>query len=248
MLKDRMVAAGHVLFRWRSFVLFAFVPFLVWAAYDGEAVEMHWGDLAGDAVELLGILLVALGEAIRIFTVGFVPRGTSGRNTDLGQVAETLNTTGFYSVTRNPLYVGNCLMYLGLALYSQHLWLVVTLGLLLALYYERIIAAEEDFLVGKFGQPYVDWAHEVPPFFPRLSGWRRPALPFSLRTVIRREHASIFGAIAGLYLMELGLHRLQPVPEAVDPLWHWVFGVAVVIDLGVIAIKKGTGWLSVEGR
>ncbi|MGB8874133.1 MAG: hypothetical protein WCC75_12145, partial [Desulfobaccales bacterium] len=45
---------------------------------------------------------------------GLPPRGTSGRNTQ-GQVAETLNTTGIYSLVRNPLYLGNFLIWLGLS-------------------------------------------------------------------------------------------------------------------------------------
>ncbi|MGC9453013.1 MAG: methyltransferase family protein, partial [Oceanipulchritudo sp.] len=50
--------------------------------------------------------------------------GTSGRNTKQ-QVAYSLNTTGFYSVVRNPLYLGNFFMYLGIALFTHHWWLVL---------------------------------------------------------------------------------------------------------------------------
>ena len=46
------------------------------------------------------------GLSVRIFTVGHTPTGTSGRNT-ARQVAESLNTTGIYSLVRHPLYLGN---------------------------------------------------------------------------------------------------------------------------------------------
>lgn len=247
MLSDRMVAAGHVLFRWRSYALLVFLPLFVWAVWDGESIEAQAGEALGQTVEALAILMVLSGEAIRIATVGFVPRGTSGRNTAVGQVATVLNTGGLYSQTRNPLYLGNCLMYLGAALFTQHLWFVAVLSLALVLYYERIIAAEESFLVEKFGQPYRDWAAETPAFLPRLHGWRAPGMPFSLKTVIRREHASIFGGLAILYLIELGLHTLPDGSDGIAPGWHWLMGLAAVLELLAITAKK-RGWLEVEGR
>lgn len=247
MLSKRMVAAGHILFRWRSYLLFAFLPLFVWAVWDGELIERAWGEAAGHTVEILAILIVILGELLRVLTVGFVPRGTSGRNTDKGQIAERLNTTGLYSLTRNPLYLGNCLMYAGLALYTQHLWVVAVLALVLALYYERIIAAEEDFLQHKFGQPYLDWTETTPPFWPRLTGWIAPDMPFSLKTVIRREHASILGAFAAVYLLELGQHTLPDTTEIMAPWWHWAIGAALAVEIVVQAIKR-RGWLAVEGR
>ena len=248
MLTETMSRSGDFLFRWRSFLPLAFMPFLVWAAWDGEAVELAWGHQWGGAVEWLGIALVVVGQVLRILTVGFVPRGTSGRNTDKGQIAEVLNVTGLYSVTRNPLYLANCTIYLGLAVYAQHPLLTLVLALALALYYERIILAEERFLVARFGQAYRDWAARTPAFFPRLSGWVAPGMPFSLRTVIRREHASILGAVVMLYLLEMGLHWLPATPiDGVEPVWHWVAGGALALDLGIILAKRA-GWLSVAGR
>lgn len=248
MLAEKLSRSGDFLFRWRSYLPLVFAPLLIWAAWDGEAIEMAWGPTAGATIEVLGIALVIAGQLMRIFTVGFVPRGTSGRNTDIGQLAETLNTSGFYSVTRNPLYVANCTMYLGIAVYTQHLLLIVAVPLVLALYYERIIMAEERFLSAKFGTSYTDWAARTPAFFPRLSGWVPTDMAFSLRTVIRREHASILGAIVMLYLLELGLHRLPLAPlDAVEASWHWIMGTALVLDIIAIAAKRA-GWLSVDGR
>lgn len=248
MLRDSMVSSGQRLFRWRSYLLFAFTPLFLWAVADGETIETGWNATLGEGVEALAVLMVLAGEALRILTVGFVPRGTSGRNTHQGQVAERLNTSGLYSLTRNPLYLANCVMYLGLALFTQHLWVVVVMALSLALYYERIIAAEEDFLRQKFGQAYADWAARTPAFFPRLTGWEKPDLFFSLRTVIRREHASVFGAIAGLYLIEAGLHGFGRSGESMATGWHWIVGLALALDLGVIVIKHRTRLLAAEGR
>jgi protein-S-isoprenylcysteine O-methyltransferase Ste14 len=246
-LSDHMSRSGAILFRWRSFLPLVFVPFLVDAAIRGEQVEHFLGEPLGDLFELASIGLVILGQALRAYTVGHVPRGTSGRNVT-GQLAEELNTTGIYSVVRNPLYLANCLMYLGVALFSQSLSAALVMVLVLLPYYERIIVAEEAFLSAKFGAAYDDWAARTPAFLPKLSGWVPPALPFSWRTVIRREQASVFGAVVALYLMELGLHHFEGEAEPMDAIWTWTLILATVLEIAAFLAKTRTRLLSVEGR
>ncbi|MFM2355557.1 MAG: hypothetical protein RLZZ528_1293 [Pseudomonadota bacterium] len=239
LVRDQIAAAGAVLFRWRSYILLGFLPFVLIAVSHGEQIEVAFGDLPGDIVEVLAIAMVVLGEAIRILTVGFVPNGTSGRNTTR-QIATQINTTGAYSVVRNPLYLGNCLMYLGVMLFTQSLMLALVMGLVLALYYERIIAAEEAFLSETFGQAYLDWAGRTPAFLPRPGAYRAPELPFSLRMAIRREHASVFAAILSLYLIEVGLHAGAGTGEPIERGWHVLILVAVVAELVILFLKKRT--------
>ena len=173
LLQDHFVATGHSLFKRRSFVLLTFLPFMAYALTRGEPIEAFLGPIGGEAFEKLALAMVCGGLLIRIMMVGHALAGTSGRNTH-AQVAQQLNTTGFYSVTRNPLYLGNCMMYLGLVLTTQSLWLGAVMALVLVIYYERIIAAEEAFLTNEFGAPYTDWAAQTPAFFPRPDGWVKP--------------------------------------------------------------------------
>jgi protein-S-isoprenylcysteine O-methyltransferase Ste14 len=247
LIRDQMTKSGALLFRWRSYVLAIFAPFFIYAAFQGEAVEAAIGESWGEAFEGLAVAFVLLGLAIRIVTVGFVPRGTSGRNTQ-GQLAETLNTTGLYSVVRNPLYLGNCILYIGIAMASQNIALVVILALVLLPYYERIISAEESFLVEKFGAPYVEWASRTPAFIPRLTGFVPPSMPFSFRTVIRREQASILGAVTALYLIETAFQVFGPLNEPVDPVWHWIMGLTALLFIAAQIAKKRTRLLAVHGR
>ena len=134
-----------------------------------------------------GCLLISLvGVAIRVYTIGYAPAGTSGRNT-AKQIADELNTTGIYSIIRHPLYFGNYLMSLGIVLLPRSITLTVIFTLIFWLYYERIMYAEEDFLRHKFGQDFLNWSARVPTFLPRRITGRATSLPFSWKKVLRQE-------------------------------------------------------------
>ena len=114
--------------------------------------------------DLICLAVSTLGLLIRIYTVGHTPKNTSGRNTAEGQVADEVNTTGIYSLVRHPLYVGNFFMWLGPAMYAADIWFAISFVMLYWVYYERIMYAEEQFLVGKFGEIYASWAKITPAF------------------------------------------------------------------------------------
>ena len=123
---------------------------------------------------------------IRIYTVGHTPVGTSGRNT-AGQVADSLNTTGIYSVVRHPLYLGNFLMWLGIALLTCNIGFVTAFILGYWIYYERIMYAEEQFLRRKFGDTYLHWAEQTPAFLSRFNRFKPSGLPFSWKKVAKKK-------------------------------------------------------------
>src|ERR1041385_319305 len=137
--------------------------------------------------EILCLMVSLLGLAIRVYTVGHTPRNTSGRNTDEGQVAEVLNTSGSYSMVRHPLYLGNFFMWLGPAMMTGQFWFIVAFCFFFWIYYERIMFAEEQFLRNKFQSQYLDWAKEVPVFIPRFKNFVKPSVPFSWKKVIKKE-------------------------------------------------------------
>ncbi|MEZ5809982.1 MAG: isoprenylcysteine carboxylmethyltransferase family protein [Rhizobiaceae bacterium] len=247
LLGEKMAQGGDFLFRWRSYILLAFAPLLLMTFSEGEAVEKLLGEPVEDVYDMLCIAMVVSGLVVRAVTVGFVPAGTSGRNTT-GQIASQLNVTGIYSVTRNPLYLGNCITYLGIFLYAQNFYLAFALTLFLVIYYERIILAEEAFLAERFGDEYMRWAKDVPVFWPRFSGWTRPALPFSLRSVLRREYSGWFAAVLCLYIIETGLEVVGEGEGWFEPGWLVALGVAAAAYLLLRTAKKKTSLLDVDGR
>ena len=95
--------------------------------------------------EYFCLVISLLGLYIRSYTVGHTPNNTSGRNVT-EQVADTVNTTGIYSILRHPLYLGNFFMWLGPALLTQNWWFNIAFGFFYWVYYERMMFAEEQFL------------------------------------------------------------------------------------------------------
>ncbi|WP_345990897.1 isoprenylcysteine carboxylmethyltransferase family protein [Chryseobacterium sp. Chry.R1] len=189
-LKEELEKQGNWLFKYRSTLPIGilFIGFVV-------SVQMNLKEETTSCeilYELACLLISAVGLGIRVYTVGYTPKNTSGRNTSEGQVADTLNTTGIYSVVRNPLYLGNFFMWLGLALFTQNLWFIVSFILFYWIYYERIIYAEEQFLERKFGEKYRNWASKVPVFIPNLGLFRKNELSFSLKKVLKKEKNGLF--------------------------------------------------------
>ena len=196
--------------------------------------------------EILCFVVSFIGLAVRAFTVGYTPANTSGRNV-AEQVADQLNTTGLYSLVRNPLYVGNFLMWLGIAMLTMNLWFIVSFVLLFWVYYERIIFAEEQFLTKKFGSVYTDWADKTPCFIPRMKGYVAPKLPFSWKKVIKKEKNGLLALILVFWLMEVIGDLVTGVTPRIGVL-AIASAAMLVIYLILKYIKHNTTLLDEEGR
>lgn len=148
------------------------------------------------------IVLSILGQVIRAIAIGTSHKNTSGRNTK-EQVAEALNTKGIYSTMRHPLYVGNYFMWIGIVAFTFNIWFVLVVSLAFWLYYERIMFAEERFLERKFGQEYLDWSLKVPAFIPSCKNYEKTPIPFSLKTIMRREYSGISATVLGFFFVDV---------------------------------------------
>ena len=158
--------------------------------------------------EFFCLTISLLGLGIRIYTVGHTPKNTSGRNRN-EQIAETINTSGSYSVVRHPLYLGNFFMWMGPALLSGNFWFLVAFCFFYWVYYERIMFAEEQFLRRKFGTIYTDWAEKVPAFIPNFKKFKKPELAFSWIKIIKKEINGIAGIFIIFSFFDLAGHFIQ---------------------------------------
>jgi protein-S-isoprenylcysteine O-methyltransferase Ste14 len=201
---------------------------------------------SGEELIFLGISL--FGEAIRVFTVGFAPRSTSGRNTIDGQIADELNVTGSYSVIRHPLYLGNFFMWLGPSLFLRSAWFTIMFCLIYWLYYERIMFAEEQFLRRKFGDIYDKWSETVKAFIPATTKYVPSKLPFSVRNVLRREHNSFVNIFVIFALLDLVRNYIISGRIFLTSLWEYIIIAAVSVWIILWIINRKTRWFIVEGR
>lgn len=117
---------------------------------------------------IAGFVVALIGEAIRFWGVSIA--GSETRTT--GAVGATnLITDGPFGHVRNPLYVGNILMYIGCAVMSNAFppYLAVVTLLWFSLQYHLIVSREEEHLKSAFGEEYATYCKNVPRFMPRLS-------------------------------------------------------------------------------
>lgn len=237
--------SGAWLFKHRSVLPLLLVPVVLCEFASYRYLNASHFTTECWAVFCLGISL--LGEGLRIFTVGFLPKRTSGRNTRC-QVAASLNTTGVYSTVRHPLYLGNFLGLIGFIMFFRSPWLVAVTVCLFFLYYERIAFTEEAYLREKFGQDFEQWAALTPAFVPQISKWRAPAARYCWRTALRREYTGLYLVIGGFALLDIITDLRAEAGSRIDTHWAAVFLAATLAYLFLRALKKHTSLLSVEGR
>jgi protein-S-isoprenylcysteine O-methyltransferase Ste14 len=204
-LAEEFENQGNWLFKYRSYLpLFLIVAGI--GMYAFTEINPHTSFSKGQwyegYYEYLCFAVCILGLAIRVFTVGFTPKNTSGRNVH-GQVAEVLNTRGIYATVRHPLYLGNFFMWLGTAMLTGHFWFILLFCLIYWIYYERIMFAEEQFLRRKFGEMYTNWAEGIPAFFPTFSQYQSTGVRFNWRKVVRNEKNGLFAIFAIFVAFEL---------------------------------------------
>jgi protein-S-isoprenylcysteine O-methyltransferase Ste14 len=227
MLAEQSVVTGQWLFRWRGFLPLCFIAIIIPAfhgfqyPYNSRTWFMGlWGVCLG--ISLIGVI-------IRAYTVGYAAKGTSGRNTKEGQIAETLNTTGIYSTVRNPLYLGNFIIMLGQILLLRSPWCTLVYVLSFWLYYERIIMAEEDFLKKKFGSAYENFARLTPAFIPNFSLWKKTALTYSLKFMIRKESHGFVVMMLIFAALGLACDYVASGSFAFAHVWFWISGVTTLV-------------------
>jgi len=235
--------SGNWLFHKRGYLPLLLVALLVPALAEFRlSGGNHLGDLRW-GVFCLAISLVGLG--IRVAVIGYVPAGTAGRNTRK-YIAKTLNTSGLYSVVRHPLYLGNCIMWLGVTMFPRVWWCPVIGILVFWLYYERIMFAEEEFLRRKYGSQWTAWAERTPAIVPALRGWLPTGRGFSIRHVLRREHPGLFALVSSLTALEVLSAAIRERRLGVDPVWALLFGGTAVAYMVLRTLKHRTRLLHVD--
>ncbi len=241
-LKNELRTQGDFLFKYRSYLP---IIILVAALFVYLFQDFHFIENEKTVWELVCLDVAVFGLLIRIITIGFSGNNTSGRNTAEGQIADEVNRTGPYATVRHPLYVGNYFMWLGLAMFTQNIWFCVAFTFLYWVYYERIMYAEEMFLIDKYCTDYTDWSMITPAFIPKLGNWTRPKYKFSWRKVIRQEKAGILNLFVICLLFVAGRQYLDSGTFLeTDKHWLYFLIAAVVWYIIIKVLQKTTNILS----
>jgi protein-S-isoprenylcysteine O-methyltransferase Ste14 len=149
-----------------------------------------------------GVVLTAAGEGLRLWAVhhiGVISRTRSGR---LGPLIHS----GPFAIVRNPLYIGNILLWVGFALTARLVWFAPIVALLLGLEYHAIVQWEERLLESRYGAEYVGYTSRVPRWIPRArtrdveDEGERSGGAFSIGETLFSERGTLI-AIAGGYVL-----------------------------------------------
>ncbi len=184
---------GRILFRLRSLTVIPFILILIYFAQPTFTSA------------LIGAVPVILGECLRLWAVGYA--GGATRSRTLG-AASNLVTTGPYAHVRNPLYLGNLLLSLGVCIIANVYWMIIVLLVGYFAQYLPIIASEEAYLRESCGTTYQTYYAAVPRFIPQLRSYANPSThSFSLSRALKAERrtltaiACVIGLIVGAAML-----------------------------------------------
>ncbi len=237
------LTVGQALFRLRSLTPVPVLLVCGWFIVTGQGAFGPGGPTVDVLFDVLGLVLALLGQVLRFYVLGWVPEGTSGQNLSLK--ASTLNTTGPYAYVRNPLYVGNLGIVLGLCCLAHHpVVYVLTLTFFFGEYF-FIIRAEEDFLRQKFGPAFDAFCAAVPRWVPRFTAANRGALragDFDWRRALKKE----INPFSAWSLAAIGLWAFELASRGTlsTPLLGLMVSLAAMVlsSLGIVKAWK-KGWL-----
>ncbi len=242
-LKEEMVIQGNFLFKFRSF-LPIFILLVGLAVYMNRVCTPDYiPELWSRKWDYFALWVSLVGLFVRCICIGYSHDNTSGRNTVQGQIADEVNQSGMYAIARHPLYLGNFLMWLGIALLTANTWFVIAFIFMYWVYYERIMFAEEEYLRVKFGTAYESWAAKTPAFIPAFTQWTKPLLSFSLIKVIRQEKAGILNLFLVFFIFK-NLPKYFSSSYQTSQFWTYALGLALTWYIIIKIIQKTTNLLS----
>lgn len=183
---------GGWLFRHRSSIPVPLALLLLLVPASAGSVKLGW--------IAVGVAVVVAGECLRLWAVRHIGVISRTRSDRLGPLV----STGPFALLRNPLYVGNIMLWAGFAFAARFPWLAPAIVILLAFEYHAIVRWEEELLRERRGTEYIAYASRVPRWMPRAPNaamWQRSGTPFSWRETIFSERGTIIAIVVGFALL-----------------------------------------------
>lgn len=227
-MKNTMIAIGNFLFKYRNYLfpLYILALFLIFMPPSSEP--------GTGLLRVIALLLALSGLVLRAVVIGYVYIKRGGVNKKV--YADDLVTTGMFSLCRNPLYVGNMLIYAGEFLMFGNLACFIIGVLSFWFIYECIIAAEENYLRNKFGAAYDAYCKETPRWILMLNRFpeAKKGMKFNFKKVFLKDYPTMLSTISVLAAIELW--RLASNGIQSDEVGNVEFLVAAVAALVVASV------------
>ena len=197
-----MITIGNFFFKYRNwlFIILYLLLFLPSPPLFSEQMfgpGFYWWPI------IIGLTITITGQAIRGATIGLAYIIRGGKE---GKVyAEELVTSGIFNHCRNPLYVGNILMLLGVGVLSNSLLYIAVVMPLFLIIYQAIVLAEENFLRNKFGISFERYCSRVNRWIPSLKGISSTfnSMHFKWKRWILKEYNTQFIWLTGIVMILL---------------------------------------------
>lgn len=199
-----------------------------WFKFKKVRLLLAWGSIPillfcshmTDRTFRWGIVFLVVGELVRFWALGFVEKK-----------GQKLAMSGPYAFVRNPLYVGNFFLGLGVAVMVWNwviffLFFVIFFGI-----YTGTIRGEEKHLRELFGKPYEAYCRNVPSFLPRLTPYAAPEKESFLWSRIIKHHEYI--TVAGIFLMIMLIHLYDKLFLAKEPVSHQL---SLLVATGIVSV------------
>jgi protein-S-isoprenylcysteine O-methyltransferase Ste14 len=229
-----VLLCGNWFFQHRNTVF----PIVLLALFLGFKPVAFGGNPELDGwLDFLGLLVASSGQALRAAVIGYAYIQRGGKDKKVH--AEQLVTQGFFAHARNPLYIGNLLILLGLFIIHNNPF-VYALGILFFLaVYISLVAAEENFLLRKFGAEYADYCRRVNRWLPNLTGLRETVqgMRFNWRRVLIQDHGSAYGWMI-MAIMIVAYEAILSLDLEPSRMMLKLLGITfVLLTFGVLAIR-----------
>jgi len=234
-MKTTMTHIGNFFFQYRN-RLFPLIVLVIFALQPPRPAQvMDW----------LALTIALSGLAFRSFVIGYAYIKRGGLNKKV--YAENLVTEGLFGVCRNPLYVGNMLIYVGVfLLHGSPLVAVVGIATFLFIY-QCIIYAEEAFLRNKFGVGYDQYCREVARWIPnfRTFGKATEGMKFNAGRAIKKDYSTIATTLVMLALAQIYKHAYYGDSANIATLIMAIVAIGVWAGLVRYFKKRGSHKIAV---
>lgn len=229
-----MINFGNFLFKHRNwfFPIFYLLLFVPSPELSANPMGIFW----------VGVAIAAFGQVIRDITIGFVYIVRGGdANKEIH--ANELYTKGLMAHSRNPLYIGNILILLGMGIASNSVLFLLVAFPIFVVFYQAIVLAEEAYLASQFGAAYEKYKSEVNRWLPDLTNLGKTfrEMKFSWNRVMKAEYNPTFLWMIASFFIAVKHYATHPNLynfEESLPVFGFILVVLLTVYLSVRYFKK----------